>query len=251
MLITVSGLVLRETRIGDMDKIITVLTKEYGRISVSAKGSKSLKSKMLAGTQLFAYSEFTLYCSKGKYSVNDADLKESFYGIRQDVERFALAAYIAQLACELAPENEECAGLLSLTLNAFHLLANGLREPGFVKAVYELRAYSAMGFQPDLVACGDCAVYEDEVMYFSPSEGRLWCKSCFEGASVKPADAVALSPSALYAARFIVFSEDKKIFSFKLPEPYFSELYRLCESYVATQAGHGFSTLDFYNSVKG
>lgn len=249
MLLKVSGLVLRETKMGDYDKAVTLLTKEYGRISVSAKGSKSLKSKMLSGTQLFSYGSFNLYYSKGKYSVNDVDLQESFYNIRQRVDGFALAAYIAELAGELATENEDSGGLLPLTLNAFHLIANSLREPNFIKAVYELRAFSLMGFCPNLIACSDCSVYECDEMYFSFTEGKLWCKECFDRLTAKPADSRPVSPSVLYAARFVVFSEDKKIFSFKLNDEAMREFSAFCECYAVTQAGHGFKTLDFYKDI--
>ena len=58
--ITVHGLCVRETEIGEADKIITLVTMEYGRLSVSGKGVKSLKSRHMAATQPFAYSLFTL-----------------------------------------------------------------------------------------------------------------------------------------------------------------------------------------------
>ena len=63
MIETVNGIVLKETPIGDYDKIMTVLTAEHGRLSVFARGAKRLKSPLFTATQVFSYSEMTLYKS--------------------------------------------------------------------------------------------------------------------------------------------------------------------------------------------
>ncbi len=250
MQITVKGLVLRETKVGDYDKIITLLTKEYGKISVSAKGSKNLKSRFLAGTQSFCYGSFTLFYSKGKYSLNELELLESFYGLRNDIASLALGGYICALANELSNENEENGELLALTLNALYLIVKNDREKALIKAVYELRALSISGYAPDLVACNGCGCFESDVVLFSVTEGLMWCKECFDKLEIKPLDAAVLSPSVLYAMRFILFSEDKKIFSFKLDGGELKYLADICESYMKEKTEHNISALDFYNSVK-
>ena len=68
--ITVHGLCVRETETGEADKIITLVTEEQGRMSVSAKGVKSLKSRNMAATQPFCYSLFTLKKYKKYYYID-------------------------------------------------------------------------------------------------------------------------------------------------------------------------------------
>ncbi len=250
MQISVKGLVLRETKVGDYDKIITLLTKEYGKISVSAKGSKNLKSRFLAGTQSFCYGSYMLFYAKGKYSLNELELIESFYGLRSDIASLALGGYICALAYELSNENEDCGELLSLTLNALHLTVKNDRPKELIKSVYELRALSISGFAPDLVACNGCGCFESDTVLFSVTEGLMWCKECFDKLDIKPLDAKALSPNVLYAMRYILFSEDKKIFSFKLDGTELRTLADICESYVKEKTEHNITALDFYNSVK-
>ncbi len=250
MQITVRGLVLRETKVGDYDKIITLLTKEYGKISVSAKGSKNLKSRFLAGTQSFCYASFTLFYAKGKYSLNELELIESFYGLRNDITSLALGGYICALAGELSNENEDSGELLALTLNALYLIVKNDRERALVKAVYELRALSISGFAPDLVACNGCGCFESDTVLFSVTEGLMWCKECFDKLEIKPLDARVLSPNVLYAMRYILFSEDKKIFSFKLAKEELDALADICQSYTKEKVEHNIAALDFYNSVK-
>ncbi len=67
--ITVHGLVVRETDVGEYDKILTLVTNELGKITVSVKGAKSLKSKNLAACQPFAYYTYLLRKSKNFYYV--------------------------------------------------------------------------------------------------------------------------------------------------------------------------------------
>lgn len=250
MQINVRALVLKETKVGDYDKIITLLTKEYGKISVSAKGSKNLKSRFLSGTQSFCYGNFTLYYAKGKYSLNELELYESFFGLRNDIASLALAGYVCAIAYELANENEDSGGLLPLTLNALHLIVKEDRPKSLIKAVYELRALSISGFAPNLVACNECAQYEGKENYFSISEGLIWCDECYEKLADKPFDIKQLSANVLYAMRYILFSEDKKIFSFKMDEAELLMLEKLCEEYTLEKLGREIASLDFYKSVK-
>ena len=92
-----AGLVLRETETKESDKILTVLTPELGRISVIAKGARSHRSKYTAACQLLAYDEMTLRRKGEWYYLAEANTIELFDGVRQDIERLALAAYFAEL----------------------------------------------------------------------------------------------------------------------------------------------------------
>ena len=60
MVENIAGVILRETPIGEADKMMTVLTAKYGRISVFARGAKRLKSPLFTASQLFSYSELTI-----------------------------------------------------------------------------------------------------------------------------------------------------------------------------------------------
>jgi len=86
--ITTDGLVIREVLINDNDKLLTILTSEYGKISVMAKGVKGIKSKNASAVQIFCYSTFELLKNGERYSLKTAQLKESFYEIRDNMLAF-------------------------------------------------------------------------------------------------------------------------------------------------------------------
>ena len=107
MVETLKGIILRETPIGDYDKMMTVLTADGGKLSVFAKGAKRLKSPLFAATQLFSYTEMTLKKTGNTYYIRTGDLIENFYHIRDTLEGAALAGYIADIASDIAIEGQE------------------------------------------------------------------------------------------------------------------------------------------------
>ena len=88
MVLKVKGIVIKESDTGEAGKRIVIITKEHGKMLLSARGAKKITSKTMAGTQLFSYCEFTLFEGKGFYSVTQADVIESFYGISEDIEAY-------------------------------------------------------------------------------------------------------------------------------------------------------------------
>ena len=108
-----TGLVLRQVKVGEADRIITILTPELGVVSASARGSLRMKSALFSATGLFCYSEFTLSSGRSHYFVDNAQVKKVFHGISATIEGMALASYMAEIAMELArymPDVLACAG---------------------------------------------------------------------------------------------------------------------------------------------
>ena len=73
------------------------------RVLLSARGARRVKSKLLAATQLFCYADFVVYEGKGFYSVTQAELQNSFYGLRLDMDKFSEAMYLAELTERSCP----------------------------------------------------------------------------------------------------------------------------------------------------
>lgn len=239
------GLVLREVKIGEADRILTVLTPELGVISVSAKGSLRLKSKLFSACGLFCYSEFTLFAGKNMYLANDAQVKKVFFGLHESVEAMALAMYLAELALTLSPVGGEAEALLRLTLNSLYLISEGKKPLPQIKAVFELRAVCEAGFMPDLLCCRSCQKYDGGDFYFDGSAGLLLCADCAARQNKTP----NLDPAALLALRHIALVEDKKIFSFSIPSKSMEALGRVTERYALQVLDKPLKTLDFVHTM--
>lgn len=239
------GIVLRETEYNEADKLLTVLTKDYGRLTLKARGVRRSKSLLKSACQLLTYSEFTWQDYRGKATITEAESKEQFRELREDIERLALGSYFAQAAELLSQEDAPDPTLLSLLLNSLYALGKLKKPQQLVKAAFELKAACLAGFLPDLSGCVVCGKEQPDRL--NVSHGVLQCADC----RTEQLDGIRVPVSAgtLAAMRYIVWSPDKKLFSFSVGEDTLAELSTVTETYLLTQLEHSFYTLDFYKSL--
>ncbi len=273
MLITVNGLVTRSYPSGDHDRIIHVLTEEYGRLSVMVKGGQSARSKRdnaAACTQLFTYGNYELYRGRSGdlYWYRAGSVNHHFFSVTADLGRMALATYLCDVATELSDEDShipEAATLLRMLLNTLHVLHNGDKQVALVKGVFELRAAALMGYQPDLTGCAFCGRGYPDHAYFDIMNGRLICADCQTErnrryghmADLREAEErgerriiCPITASTLAAMRYALTAPDRKIFSFTLKDREEEHTFdRAAETYLLNQLERDFDTLHFYRSV--
>ena len=242
---TTKGLVIKEQTIGESDRLVTLLTADFGLVKAFVRRAKQLKSRLNSATTLFAYFDFSLYRSKDAFVVDDAVPIEVFFNLRQDIDRLTLAQYFAQLAYELSAEEQPQDELLRLTLNSLHLLCKGEKSITQIKAVFEFRALCLGGYMPSVLACDHCGTYETPLMYFDTMEGRIYCENC------PKAGAVPVPKNVVTAIRFICLTEPTKIFSFSLSEENISLLGSIAEKYTLTRIQRRLSALEFYKGLQG
>ena len=242
---TVRGLVLRETDYRDSDRIITLLCAERGRISAACRRARSGSSRLKAGTQLLVCSDFTLYESRGRYTVDSAEPVEQFLGLRESIEALSLASYFAELLECVSLEETPSGGVLSDALNALYALSRGLRPRAQIKAALELRLCALSGWMPDLGGCAACGKELSEG-WLSVAGGELFCADC------RPpgVEAAWLNAGALSAARYLLAAPSKRMLAFSLERESLELLAAACERYILAQLERGFDTLNFYKTVE-
>lgn len=240
------ALVLRETDYKDSDKLLTVLTKDRGKLTLRARGVKQKSSSLKAGCQLLAFSEFSVFENKGFMTVQEVSAHELFLPLRQDIEKLSLASYFAQVAEALSEEDEPSPELLSLVLNAIFALSATGRSQRLIKAAFELRAACIAGYMPMLDGCAVCG--DSSPDRFCVAAGMLQCSSCGTGEEVGLR--MPLNNGALNAMRYIVYSDLKRFLSFQINDESEKKLADAAEVFLLTQLERGFFTLDFYKSLK-
>ena len=241
MRFSAKGLVIKEQKVAESDRLLTVLTGERGLIRSFAPHAMNIKSKNMSATQLLAYSDFVFYRGRDTYSVNEAQAINVFFDLRKDIEALSLAGYFCELAGAFAPQEDEAGDYLSLILNALHLLCKKTRGFRIIKSVVELRLCALSGYMPDLTACRGCGAFDDG-MRFEMRDGAISCEKC-EG------NGTPVPKGVLAAMRHIIYSQPSKLFNFNLPDEALGLLSKTTERYVQTQMERRFSTLDFYYSV--
>ena len=239
------GLVLKETRYKESDRILTILTPGLGIISASAQSSLRLKSKLFSACGLFCYSEFTLVPGRNMYTVREASVKNVFHGISSSIEGMSLAMYLAEMAAALTPTGQEAEQELRLLLNCLYMISENKADLRVIKAVFELRTMSECGFMPQLVCCRGCSAYEGDAFYLDAQEGHLLCADC----AAKAGKHCNLDRGALFALRHICLVEDKKIFAFKISMGSLAKLAAVAEQYALVHLDKPLKSYDFLKSV--
>ena len=222
------GLVIRAKR--EKDVVLTLLTPEMGRITVIAKGARSLKGTQMAMSQLFAYGDFELYRRGDLYWLHTGELKENFYGISTRLDALNLAVYFCDLAYALSEQGEPCGELLRLLLNSLYFVANRTYPDELVKGVLEWRLMSMEGVSPAVEACAACGREQDGGFALDIAQGELLCGECRTKREVLTPAAVnvremegvplhewvLLSQGAVDAIRFALSTPTDKMMSFRL-----------------------------------
>ena len=129
MYLTIQGLVLRVTNYNDSDALLTVLSREHGKLTVKARGLRRKNSPLIAPCQLLAFCEFTLFEYRGMYTINEAHTIELFQALRKDLSKLSLGTYFAQVAEIVSQEDSPDPELLrrSEMLLQCRFLEDGMR----------------------------------------------------------------------------------------------------------------------------
>ncbi|MDR1132223.1 MAG: DNA repair protein RecO [Oscillospiraceae bacterium] len=244
---TTKGLILRETKYREADKILTVLTEDEGKLTVSARGVMRGSSRIAAACQLLTFSEMTLFENRGKWYVGEALSIEQFLGLRSGIAPLALGTYFAELLEAVSDEDSPNPEVLRLGLNSLFALSQGRYPPEHIKAVFELRLMCLSGYEPALGACPVCGSGSPEAPVFSVAGGTALCGACRGG---EYGGAYPLDGAALSAMRHIAGAESRKIFSFTLDGTSAELLCACCEAYVRAQLERRFAALDYWKNVQ-
>ena len=123
------GIVIKENDVGEYDRAITVLTRDFGIIHAFAVGARRLKSKKNTSTSLLAYSRFSFADNGKSIRVDEATPIEMFFPLRYDIVRLSAAQYICELCGTLAPREEPAEMFLRIVLNTIFFLTQPERDP--------------------------------------------------------------------------------------------------------------------------
>ena len=244
---TTRGLVLREVRYKEADRILTVLTEDMGKMTVKARGALRKGSKIAAATQFLVFSELTMLERNGFWTVSEGSTIEEFKGLRGDITALSLASYFAECIEALSDEGNPDPLLLQLILNCLFALSNDMYSQTHIKTAFEMRLMSLAGYEPNLMSCCVCGSSEPELPRFSPRNGVICCREC-NNAQIQAN--YELCPSSLQALRYIVYAPARKMLSFKIDDDALSRASKATEAYLLTQAERKFSTLDYWRQIK-
>lgn len=220
--------------------MLTILADGIGVVSACAYGVRSKKSKMKAATQVLCFGEFVLSKKQGDiYRVESVEIIDTFYPICEDIVKLALANYMCELARDAFSDGDSA--VLSLLLNTLYVLAYRDIDSSLAKAVFELKLSKYAGYEPCMDECIGCG--ERNNLSAFCFDGGMKCSSC-----KNPAD-MDINTDVLSAVRYVLSSEDKKIFAFNVSENVKNKLALLAEGYILSKSERTYKSLDYYKKL--
>jgi DNA repair protein RecO (recombination protein O) len=192
------GVVLRTQKLGEADRIITLLTREHGRVRAVAKGVRRTSSKFGARLEPFMHVDVQLYTGRSLDIVTQAETLAP-YGERvvADYARYTAGTAMLETAERFTAEEKEPAVQQYLLLvGGLRTLTAGGHEPGLVLDAFLLRSLAVAGYAASFADCARCGA-EGPHRAFSISGGGAVCPACRQGGAVSPARETLALLSAL------------------------------------------------------
>ncbi|MEC0244222.1 DNA repair protein RecO [Paenibacillus chitinolyticus] len=176
MLNRVQGIVLRSVDYGEGNKIITIYTRELGKVGVIARGVKKVKSRLGAVTQLFTYGDYVFYRQGKLGTLNHGEIIEPHHKLREDLYKSAYASYLVEMVDRMLGEEDRSLFLFD-QLEAGLMAIEQEKDMQIVAHVFELKMLAASGYTPILDKCASCGRTE-ELAAFSAAAGGAMCSRC-------------------------------------------------------------------------
>jgi DNA repair protein RecO (recombination protein O) len=172
------GIILKQTKLGEFDKIVTIYTPELGKLRAVAKGACRPKSKLGGNVEPLTHSLMLLAKGRNLDIITQSQTINGFLPLKSDLWRMACGLYILELIDSFTVEGGENRPLFDLSLD----ILKQLSEPDSTEAIlryFELHLLHYLGYRPQLRRCVNCdSPLKPVVNFFSPSKGGLLCPHC-------------------------------------------------------------------------
>lgn len=183
-----TGIILKGSAINESDRLVTVLTPEYGLIRAVAPGAKKYKSSLRGRTELFVINELLLIRGRSLDKIIQADTLYTYPGLSRDIGKLAAAQYLAELSLFLAVDEQPQPELYELFNEHLRRLENSPRDksvyPYLAQAVFHLVAIA--GLTPQVFNC--CLTQEVILPDLTSTQWRVGFS--FEGGGIVDLEAV-------------------------------------------------------------
>ncbi|MCM1056736.1 MAG: DNA repair protein RecO [Firmicutes bacterium] len=211
--IIVTGIVLKQSPVGEYDRHISILTRERGKLSAFARGARRPGNKLAAAAAPFSFGRFKLYEGKNSYTLAEADIQNYFEELRTDYEGACYGMYFAEVADYYTRENNDEREMMKLLYQSLRALcADSLPNP-LVQCIFECKAIAINGEFPG-----------------PPADRRL-------------------EESTIYALQYIAASPVEKLYTFAVTDSVLAQLRQVAGDYMKKIVGHTFKSLEVLQTL--
>lgn len=238
-------MVIRTQDINENDKLLWLFTEKLGKVSAVARGAKKGKSRFMAASQLFCYGEYVLYKGRSLYTINEAQVTESFQGLLKDLEHITYASYLCELIQISMQDEESNRGLFVHLISAFYFMKDEIVDLEILARAFEIKLLESTGFSFDLERCVGCGTKISTSDYLSLQYGGGVCQNCAR------ANGMRVSFAAFNALRALSRMSFQNIYRVTLLPEVKEELYKILSTAISQNYFKKPKSLETLNYLKG
>ncbi|WP_370222085.1 DNA repair protein RecO [Cytobacillus sp.] len=243
MLDKCEGIVIRTTNYSETNKIVTLYTREWGKVGVMARGAKKPNSRFAAVTQLFTYGNFLVQRGSGLGTLQQGDMISSMRSIKEDIFLTAYASYIVDLTDKSIEDRKPNPFLFELLHQTLNLINEGY-DPEILTNIYEMKMLNALGLYPVLDQCSVCGS-TDGHFAFSIRENGLICHRCLD----KDPYHFKVSQATIKLLRLFYFFDLSRLGNISVKPETKAELKKIISAYYEEYSGLNLKTKKFLNQM--
>lgn len=241
------AIVLRRLDYGEADRIVTLLTREHGKLAVIAKGVRRQKAKAAGSLDLFARSRMMLAKGRNLDVVAQVERRGDVRHISGDLERTAYAGLVSEVVDKVLEERHPVDDIFDLVVQTLDRLNAPSRLPRADAAWFLMRILEQLGYQPQLQDCPGCGQpLPDDTAWFSPLLGGVLCPGCGSHAQ----SGSPLSVTSLKVLR-VMAADDGALFDrLKLTSEVLDQVEQALQSQLEYHLDRRLKSLDFIRSIR-
>ena len=172
------AIIIKKTKLGEADRILTFYTPHAGKIQGVAKGVRKPKSKMAGHLELLTYSQINLTRGRNLDTVTGAQTINGFLPLKNDLNLISYGLYLSELTCQFTPEEQENPEIFDLLLKTLEQLCE-THNKDIVLRFFEMQLLNEAGYRPQLQQCVVChQPLQPVTNYFSAVGGGMVCPAC-------------------------------------------------------------------------
>ena len=237
--IKVEGIVIGETNYSESSKILKVLTKDLGLISVMSKGCRNLKSKLRGVSSKLVYGNFYIYYKEnGISTLKDADIIDTLKNIRLNIENISYTTYILDLVEQVYKHSED-KEIYSLLISVIKKINLGY-NPLILTNILELKLLKYLGISPNVDECNICG--SKEIVTISIKDGGFICKNCYKSGKIYKSDIIKL-------IRMFMYVDIDSITKLEIKEENLKEITMFIDEYYDDLSGIYLKSKDFIKNL--
>lgn len=244
--IRAEGVILRHSDFGEADRLLTIFTREMGKVRALAKGVRKVRSRKSGHVEPFTQTKLQFARGRDLLILTQAEAIAVYANLRDDLVLLGYASYVIELLDRSTYDEEENRPLYNLLTRTLTRLDRG-DPPDLVSRYYELRLLDYVGFRPQLFTCTRCeSEIQADDQFFSATQGGVLCPRCGR----RDPEARPVSMLALKYLRHLQRSSYRQASRAIIPPAVYNEMEILMHYYITHTLERGLNSPSFLRRVR-